>query len=107
MSEKPKPAAEIRLGRIRAVIWENHSESSGMWYSVSVTRLYKDGDRWQDSTSFRRDDLPIVAKVTDMAYTWIWDQDVPVHPDSPNPTKSASRADASAANGKSSRRGEQ
>lgn len=107
MADKPKPAAEIRLGRIRAVIWENHSDSSGTWYSVSVSRLYKEGERWQDSTSFRRDDLPIVAKVVDMAYTWIWDQDVPVHPESPIPTRSANKADASAANGKSSRRVEQ
>ena len=107
MADKPKPAAEIRLGRIRAVTWENHSDSSGTWYSVSVSRLYKEGERWQDSTSFRRDDLPIVAKVVDMAYTWIWDQDVPVHPESPIPTRSANKADASAANGKSSRRVEQ
>ncbi len=27
---------------------------------------------WQDSTSFGRDDLPLVAKVADMAHTWIF-----------------------------------
>ncbi len=81
MANKPKPACEIRLGRIRATIWENHSDSSGTWYSVSFSRLYKEGDRWQDSASFRRDDLPILNKVNDMAYTWIWDQEVPVHPE--------------------------
>ena len=44
------------------------------WFNVTVARLYKDGDDWRDSQSFRRDDLPIVAKAMDMAFTWVWDR---------------------------------
>ncbi|MGA2254518.1 MAG: hypothetical protein ABSG53_07650 [Thermoguttaceae bacterium] len=75
MSQKLKPAHEIRLGRIRAVIWANHADSREVWFNVTVSRLYKDGEQWKDTTSFGRDDLPIVAKVADMAYAWIWGQD--------------------------------
>ena len=79
--KKEKPVHEIRLGRIRAALWANKSENGDAWFNVTVTRLYKDGDRWQDTATFRRDDLPIVAKVVDMAYAWIWGQEVPANSD--------------------------
>ena len=34
-------------------------------------RLYKDGDEWKRTDSFGRDDLPLVAKVADLAHLWI------------------------------------
>lgn len=69
-----RPAREFRLGRIRAAVWLNQSGQGDAWYSVTVTRSYKDGDEWKDTTSYRRDDLPLVAKVADLAFAWIWDQ---------------------------------
>ena len=70
---KQKPAHEIRLGRIKATIWENETEN-GSRYNVTISRLYKDGDEWKQSTSFGRDDLPLVAKVADLAHTWTYEQ---------------------------------
>ena len=75
MATKQKPVHEIRLGRIRAAIWANQTDSGEIWFNVTVSRLYNDGNRWQDTTTFRRDDLPLVSKVVNMAYVWIWDQD--------------------------------
>jgi hypothetical protein len=75
MSQKLKPAHEIRLGRIRAAIWANQADNREVWFNVTVSRLYKDGEQWKDTTAFGRDDLPIVAKVADMAYAWIWGQE--------------------------------
>ncbi len=72
--EKQKPVHEIRLGAIRATIWANRTNGKETWFSTNVSRLFKDGAQWKDSGSFRRDDLPIVSKVLDMAYAWIWDQ---------------------------------
>ena len=69
---KTQPAHEIKLGKIRATIWANDSEDKGLWFSVSVTRSYKVDTRWKDSTSFSRDDLPIVVKALELAYGWIW-----------------------------------
>ena len=82
--KKEKPVHEIRLGRIRAAIWANEADNRQVWFNVTVSRLYKDGDQWKDTSTYRRDDLPIVAKVVDMAYAWIWGQDVPADPDEAN-----------------------
>ena len=70
-TEKNRPVHEIRLGRIKAAIWENDTQN-GTRHNVTVSRLYKDGDAWKDSTSFGRDDLPLVAKVADQAHSWIF-----------------------------------
>jgi hypothetical protein len=72
-----KPVKEIRLGRIRAAIWGNQTKDNEVWFNVTVSRLYKEGDQWKDTSAFRRDDLPVVAKVVDMAYAWIWEQQAP------------------------------
>jgi len=70
---KQKPAHEIRLGRIKATIWGNATDQ-GTRHNVSVCRLYRDGDEWKQSGSFGRDDLPLVAKVADLAHLWIYEQ---------------------------------
>lgn len=75
MASKPKvrPVHEVRLGRIKAAIWENETQN-GTRHNVTVTRIYKDGEQWKDSTSFGRDYLPLVAKVADQAHSWIFEQ---------------------------------
>ena len=69
-----KPAQTIRLGRIKVAIWKNQSEDGKTWFNVTVSRSYNEGGDWKDTDSYRRDDLPVVAKAMDMAYAWIWDQ---------------------------------
>jgi hypothetical protein len=68
-----RPAHEIRLGAIRAAIWQNRTQN-GSRYNVTISRLYKDGDQWKDSASFGRDDLLLVAKVADEVHSWIFQQ---------------------------------
>jgi len=68
-----RPVHEIRMGRIRAAIWENETQN-GNRYNVTITRLYRDGEQWKDSSSFGRDDLQLLAKVADRVHTWIFDQ---------------------------------
>ncbi len=65
-----RPAYEVRLGRIKATVWRNASDS-GPWYSTVISRLYKEGNDWRQSESYGRDDLPLVMKVADLAHTWI------------------------------------
>lgn len=72
--EKERPVHEVRLGRIKATIWANEIEGGGVRHNVQLRRIYKNGDEWQQSDSFGRDDLPLVAKVADMAHTWIFEQ---------------------------------
>ena len=74
MASNNRPIHEIKLARIRATLWLNR-DGSKTWYSVAIARTYRDGDEWKDTTSFSRDDLPLVAKAAEMAYSWIWQID--------------------------------
>lgn len=65
------PVHVIRLGRIKATIWENITQQ-GVRHNVSIARLFKEGDHWKDSSHFGRDDLPLVLKVADLAHSWIF-----------------------------------
>ena len=65
-----KPIHEIRMGRIKAAIWQNETDN-GIRYS-QVGRLYRDGESWKQTESFGRDDLPVLAKVADQAHTFIF-----------------------------------
>lgn len=77
MAQKNGPVKKIRYGCICAAIWANQSENRKVWFNVTVTRSYMDGDQWKDSSAFRLDDLPIVTKVVDKAFDWIWEQSAP------------------------------
>jgi hypothetical protein len=69
-----KPVHEIRLGRVRAAIWENET-SNGTRHNATFSRLYRDEQgTWHDSNSFGRDDLPLLWKVADGVHTWILQQ---------------------------------
>ena len=75
MDDKPRPAHEIRLGRIRVTIWSRNSGSGSIEYYSVACRLYKDANnRWAQASGYWPEDLPVVAKVLDMAALWIWKQ---------------------------------
>jgi hypothetical protein len=89
-----RPVHDIRLGRIRAAIWENETPN-GTRHNVTFSRLYRDEQgNWGDSTSFGRDDLPLLWKVADCAHTWIMQQ--PYTPAQPA-TRPASQPEQAAA----------
>ena len=69
---KTKPVHEVRLGSIKAAIWEN-PVGDGIKYNVQFSRLYKDGEEWKSTESFGREDLLLVAKIADQAHTWIFE----------------------------------
>ncbi len=70
-STKNAPIAKIKLGRIRANIWQR-IVGEDFFYSVSLERNYRDSDgKWRKSQSFNPEDLLALAKVADMAHTQI------------------------------------
>jgi hypothetical protein len=64
------PVATLRNRRIKAAIWENHSPK-GVFYSVTVVRSFKEGEKWRDSHSFGHNELLIAAKLMYDAHTAI------------------------------------
>jgi hypothetical protein len=69
-----QPAHKIRSGVLQLTIWRNHGER-GNWYSVIPSRSYKNGDdTWKETDSLGFDDLLTMAKLFDLAHTWIMHQ---------------------------------
>jgi hypothetical protein len=69
--DKKKPVHEIRLGKVRAAIWQNETEGGSIRHSVTFSRLYKEGENWRDSASFGRQELLLLVKVADLAHTYL------------------------------------
>ena len=72
-NSKAKPIHEARLGHIKAAVWSNKTEA-GVRYNATFSRLYKDGDTWNSTESFGRDDLLLLGKVADQTHSWIFAQ---------------------------------
>ena len=69
-----QPAHKIRSGVLQVTIWRNTSDK-GTYYSVVPTRGYKqDDDSWKETDSLGFDDLLAMAKLFDLAHTWIMHQ---------------------------------
>lgn len=68
------PIKTLRLGRLKAAVWENTSEQRA-FFNVTFARTYLDGEKkFRDTDSFGRDDLLLLAKLADQAHTFICDQ---------------------------------
>ena len=65
-----QPVHEVRLGGIKAAIWQNQTEA-GVRYNVTFERLYNSEGEWRSTSSFGRDDLLLLGKVADLAHSWI------------------------------------
>lgn len=66
-----RPVHEIRLGHVKAAIWANETQN-GIRHNVTFARIYRHEEQWKTTESFGRDDLPLLSKVADMAYLWIF-----------------------------------
>jgi hypothetical protein len=70
-AKKQRPVHEIRYGALKATIWR-HESDKGPWFNVVLTRSYKDkAGQWQTADSFGLRHLLEVAKLCDIAHTWI------------------------------------
>ena len=76
VAQSQKPVKVIRLRGISASIFANRAKSDGRdltFHKVSVQRSYKDGEEWKQTTSFGRDDLPVVNMILRRAWEFILD----------------------------------
>jgi hypothetical protein len=68
-----QPAHKIRIGTLQVTIWRNLAEK-GNWYSVVPSRGYRQEETWKETDSLGFDDLLTMAKLFDMAHTWVMHQ---------------------------------
>ena len=70
MATNNKPVAELRIGAVKATVWEN--EVGGITRpNVTFSRLYRDEDQWKTTHSFGFNNLLTLAKLADQAHTLI------------------------------------
>ena len=68
------PVKTLRLGRIKAAVWENGADQRA-FFNVTFARTYMDdAKQFHDTDSFGRDDLLLLAKLADQAHTFICEQ---------------------------------
>ena len=52
MATNNKPVAELRIGTVKATVWEN--EVGGITrHNVTFSRIYRDEDQWEDHAQLR------------------------------------------------------
>jgi hypothetical protein len=73
--ENNSPVHRIRLSTIAAAIFKNTSQEGITSYSAVIDRSYKDGEEWKHTKNYNRDDLLYVSKVSDLANSWILQQE--------------------------------
>lgn len=69
MSEAKKPARQFRIGNVKASIWANQN-----FFNVELTKSYKKGDQWEDTSSLGHADLLNAAAILKRCEAWIAEQ---------------------------------
>ena len=70
MASNSKAVAELRIGTVKATVWEN--EASGITqHTVTFSRIHPGGGQWKTTQSFRFSNLLSVDRLADQAHTLI------------------------------------
>lgn len=64
-----KPAKKFRLGFLEAAVWQNDG-----FFTVTLSRTYKDGDEYKSTDSLGHGDLLNGARLLTRAEAWIAEQ---------------------------------
>ena len=71
-----KPVKTFRHRAISVSVFENTTkEGKRVFYSATPKRTYKVGDEFRHSSSFTRDDLPIVEHLLKQAWLFVLEAD--------------------------------
>ena len=69
------PAKKLRIGYVTATVWKNQNGDGKPFYTVEVSRTYKDSDgNLKNTASLGHDDLLNASRVLTRAEAWIAEQ---------------------------------
>lgn len=71
-----KPIHELRLGTLRAMIWDNGGDDSESQFRICVSRISKGKNAWKETHMLSPDDLPVAAAAMEMCYSWLWRREI-------------------------------
>ncbi|MGX7894390.1 hypothetical protein [Tsuneonella sp. HG222] len=64
------PVKKFRIGAVTASVWKN-AGTNGDWHSVTLERVYKDGDELKNTGALNTGDLLNAAKVLERAEAYV------------------------------------
>jgi hypothetical protein len=67
-NHKQRPAATVRQGNLKIVLWRNQGEK-GPWYTADLVRTFKDESGYHDTSKVSADDLLRVSYLAEQAFT--------------------------------------
>lgn len=71
---KKRPVHEVRIGPVKATMWRNEG-SNGPWHNVTFEPFIGKARSGRAALVFGRDELLVVAKVADIAHTWMFENE--------------------------------
>ena len=80
--EKKQPVKVVRVGGIKAAVWANETQNGATIHNVSFARTYRipeeqrtpEDNGYRDSTSFRRSDLLLLARVAEKTHDLLFEE---------------------------------
>jgi len=63
-----KPVQKFQLRGVSASIFRNRAENGASFHKVTISRTYKEGDQFKTTSTFGRDDLPLVEALARQAW---------------------------------------
>jgi len=64
------PVFSVRHRALKAAVWKNDTENGAM-FNTTVSRSYKDGEVWKESSSFGFDDVLVIAELLRACHSFI------------------------------------
>jgi hypothetical protein len=65
------PVHTARAGNVRASVWESSSDSGQPKYKIIISRLFKQGEKWEWGHTFYGDQLAPIIEAAGKAQPWI------------------------------------
>ncbi len=67
-----KPVKKFSAGAVQVAVWENEGKEGNNFYSVSLSKRYKDkNEEWKNSNSLKQTDLPKAVLALNKAYEYL------------------------------------
>jgi hypothetical protein len=67
-----KPAHTLHDGPLKLTIWKNTNSDKGtIWYSVNISRGYRQEETWKETDSLGQDDMLAMMELLREGYAWI------------------------------------
>ncbi len=63
-----KPICKLTAFPVDLAIWKNENKDGDVWFSAKLSRRYKDGDDWKNTSSLRPQDFPLAAALLQEAF---------------------------------------